>query len=155
MLEITGLIVKPFGSQRSLGLLAACVLSVFQTQSSALSRSIAAQPSDLICYMQNNSGSVINLSRFCAGGRATIALSSTDQRFLELYERSLEKQSGGLRSVQAALSEAQQNPRLVVERAQAVCTTLRESQPQPTSRRANRDILATIALEYYCPELDE
>lgn len=163
LLEMLGFTVKCVRqTRRSLStalLFAACAINVLQAQQSALSQSsysIATKPSDLICYMQNSNGSVINLSRFCAGDGNTVAIPTTDQRFLELYQRSLEGRSGGSPSVQAALSQTQQNPRLVVERAQAVCTAIRTRQSQPqTSRQVGRDSFATLALEYYCPELDE
>ncbi|MCY7277284.1 MAG: hypothetical protein LH702_27030 [Phormidesmis sp. CAN_BIN44] len=164
MLEMLGFAVKRFRqTRRSLSavslLFAACTISVLQAQQSALSQSsgaIAPKPSDLICYMQNSNGSVINLSRFCAEDSNTVAVSTTDQRFLELYQRSLEKRSSGSQSTQAALTQAQQNPRSVIERAQAVCTALISGQSQPqTFGQVGRDPIETTALEYYCPELGE
>lgn len=164
VLEMFRFTIKRFRqTRRSLSalslLFAACAISILQAQQSALSQpsgSIAPKPSDLICYMQNSNGSVINLSRFCGGDSNIVAVSTTDQRFLELYRRSLEKRSSGSRSAQAALTQAQQNPRSVVERAQAVCTGLRSGQFQrQTLGQVGRDPLATTALEYYCPELGE
>ncbi len=164
MLKMLRFTVKRFRpTRRSLSalilLFTACAISVLQAQQSALSKpsgAIASKPSDLICYMQNSSGSVINLSRFCAGDSDLAIVSTTDQRFLELYQRSLKKRSSGSRSTQAALTQAQQNPRSVVERAQAVCTGLRSGQSQPqTLKQVGRDPLETTALEYYCPELGE
>lgn len=164
MLEMFRFTIKRFRqTRRSLSglslLLAACAISILQAQQSALSQpsgTIASQPSDLICYMQNSNGSVINLSRFCGGDSNTLVVSTTDQRFLELYQRSLKKRSSGSRSTPAALTQAQQNPRSVVERAQAVCRGLRSGQSQPqTLRQVGRDPLETTALEYYCPELGE
>ena len=164
VLEMLSFAVKRFRqtrrSLRAVSLLfAASAINVLQAQQSALSQpsgAIAPKPSDLICYMQKSNGSVINLSRFCTGDSNTVAVSTTDQRFLELYQRSLKKRSSGSRSVQAALTQAQQNPRSVVERAQAVCTGLRSGQSQPqTLRQVGRDPLPTTALEYYCPGLGE
>lgn len=134
-------------------LLTACAINILQGQQFALSRSsdaIATKQPDLICYMQSSNGSVINLSRFCAEDGDTVAISTTDQRFVELYQRSLERRSSGSPSVQV------QNPQALVERAQAVCTAITNGQSQPQSfRQAGRDSFESLALEYYCPELDD
>ena len=136
-------------------LLTVGAISILQSQQPALSRSnyaIATRQTDLICYMQNSSGSVINLSRFCAEDGDTVAISTTDRRFLELYQRSSEGRSSSP-SVQA------QNPQALVERAQALCTAARSRQSQPQIRRVRGSFetltFEALALEYYCPELDE
>lgn len=136
-------------------LFAACAIGVLRSQSPALSQSsyaIATRQTDLICYMQNSNGSVINLSRFCARDGDTAAISTTDRRFLELYQRSSEGRSRSP-SVQA------QNPQSLVERAQALCTAARSGQSQPQTRRVRGSFetltFEALALEYYCPELDE
>lgn len=151
MLESAMKRVRQIGRSLITASLAACAIAVLQPQSasSRSSDAIATKPSDLICYMQSSNGSVINLSRFCSEDGNTVAISTTDQRFLELYQRSLEGRSGS-RSVQA------QNPQSIVERAQAVCIAARSGPSQPqTLGRAGRNSFETLALEYYCPELDE
>jgi len=136
-------------------LLTVGAISILQSQQPALARSsyaIATKPTDLICYMQNSSGSVINLSRVCAEDSNTVAISTTDRRFLDLYRRSSEGRS-------SSLSAQAQNPQSLVERAQALCTAARSSQSQPQIRRVRGSFetltFEALALEYYCPELDE
>ncbi|MCY7321601.1 MAG: hypothetical protein LH660_07320 [Phormidesmis sp. CAN_BIN36] len=127
--------VRQIGRSLITASLAACAIAVLQPQSawSRSSDAIVTKQPDLICYIQSSNGSVINLSRFCAEDDA-VAISSTDRRFLELYQRSLEGR--GSRSVPA------QNPQALVERAQAVCTAARSGPSQPPTLRRGREFIS-------------
>lgn len=162
LFALAGKRVKRTGRSPSLFtlLLASAAIGVLHAPQVALSQAsflTALNPDDFLCYMQTSDGRVLNLSKLCGGKEGTVnALSTTDQSFLDDYRSFLSKRSTKLPAVKAALLQAQQNPQAVLQRAQAVCTALRTGQPQPTTTgQVGDDLFATLAPEYFCPELDE
>lgn len=143
------------------GLFAACVLPVVylpeavQAQPSDV---IAAEPSDFLCYMETNDGDVVDLTRLC-GGPTTLLVSTVsrrDQQFLDRYTSLLEQRSRGNPSVQAVVAQAQSSPDSIVNRAKAICSSMRAGQPSPISlAEIGGDLLQTMAPKYFCPELDD
>jgi Protein of unknown function (DUF732) len=119
---------------------------------------IAMDP-DLLCFMQTSDGRVLDLSRFCGGGKTPVsALSDVDQQFLERYQALLKRRLGASPQVKIALSQSQANPGKLIERARGVCTAMRSgtgaiaaSSPPDAS---DADLISTMAVRYYCPELD-
>ncbi len=134
-------------------------ISVLYQQRVALSQSnylVAADPGDFICYMQTSNGQIINLSRLCGNSKTFVStISTVDQQFLQRYQGFLEQRAKGSPMVQALISQAQQNPQSVIQRAQAVCTAIRTGQPRPTSGQVADDLFQTMAPKHYCPELDD
>ncbi len=119
---------------------------------------IAMDP-DLLCFMQTSDGRVLDLSRFCGMGSTPIStLSNVDQQFLERYQTFLRRRLGASPQVNVALSQAQIDPRKLIDRARGVCTAMRSgtdaisaSSPPDVS---DADLISTMAVRYYCPELD-
>lgn len=141
-------------------LLASTAIGVLHYPQSALAQSsflTTLNPDDFVCYMQTIDGRVLNLNKLCGAGKGNAsAFSTTDQRFLDRFQSLLKQRSTGLPSVKAALSQTQQNPQAVLQRAQAVCTALRTGQSQPsTIGQVGDDLFTTMAPKYYCPDLDD
>ncbi len=146
-------------------LLAPCSISIFYEQQPAvaqLSYLVASDPGDLICYMQTEDGRIINLSKLCVDKQSTYnykAISTTDQQFLRNYQSFLRKRLGTSPLVQTALSQLQQAPQTVVERARRVCAAMSsgvaQNSPPPPQGNIDADLINTMAVEYYCPNLDD
>lgn len=142
-------------------LLTFSAINVVHHQQPALSQSsdvAAIEPGDFICYIEKSDGRIVNLNKLCDKGRSGsyATVSTTDQRFLENYQRLLRKRLRVSPSVQTALSQIQQNPQAAVQRAQAVCTAIRTGEPQNLQPpgQVDADIFDTLAPKYYCPELN-
>lgn len=126
----------------------------------ALSQSnylVAVDPEDSICYMQTSDGRVLNLSKLCKGRKPVVpTISTVDQQFLERFQEFLERRANGSPAVQTLISQAQQNPQSIIQRAQAVCTALRTGEAQPGfGDQVGDDLYQTMAPDYYCPGLDD
>lgn len=137
-------------------LLIASSITILHPQPPSLSQSNAV--GDLICYLQAEDGRIINLSKLCGLTTPSPALSVTDQQFLETYRSFLSKRSRTLPSIVAALSQLQQSPQAVVERATRICTDIKSgtlSRDQLPQGAIDSDLINTMALKYYCPELDD
>jgi hypothetical protein len=105
-----------------------------------------------VCYMETNSGSILNLDRLC-GERTVEAIQPRDQQFLEEYlgllasSPTLDPQ---LRQV------AQKDSRRIFQAASDICNALRtgtESNFWKNKISVDRDILVNLSTEYYCREL--
>ncbi len=137
-------------------LLIASLLTILYTPLPSLPQSSAE--GDLICYLQTEDRQIINLSKLCGSTTPKPALSVTDQQFLETYRSFLSKRSRTLPSIVAALSQLQQSPQAVVERATRICTDIKSgtlSRDQLPQGTVDSDLINLMALEYYCPELDD
>jgi len=139
------------------------LLSIVYHQQPALSHSVylvARNLDDSICYMKTEEGQIINLNKLCSNSTSNdTVLSTLDQQFLENYQRFLSKRSTSLPSVQAALLQLQQAPQTVIQRAQQVCANIRAGMLQNSAlesqESADADLINIMALEFYCPDLDE
>lgn len=130
-----------------------------QVQQPALSQSVyvdIANSTDFFCFMETNDGQVINLSSMCGNrGSANFpssALSRVDQRFLQRYQGLLQRRTvlpGG----QALLTQAQQNPQSVIDRAKATCTGARQA--QPIADRVTTYLFQVMATQQFCGNLDD
>ncbi|MBD2386670.1 DUF732 domain-containing protein [Cylindrospermum sp. FACHB-282] len=111
--------------------------------------------------MQTNEGQIINLSKLCGINKIQVLkskLSTTDQQFLEDYKSFLRKRQRGLPLINNALSKAQQSPEDIVQHAKRICSSIKTGTPensQEISANIDADIINTMAVEYYCPELDD
>lgn len=110
--------------------------------------------------MQTGDGRIINLYQLCVDRKSSnTALSTTDRQFLESYQSFLRKRLGTSPLVQTALAQLQQAPQSIVERAKGVCAAIRTGKPQnstpPPQGNIDADLINTMALEYYCPDLDD
>ena len=104
-------------------LLIASLISILYTQQPSLSQSNAE--GDLICYLQTEDKRIVNLSKLCGLTTPKPTLSVTDQQFLKTYKSFLSKRSRTLPSIVAALSQLQQSPPAVVERATRICINIK------------------------------
>lgn len=145
-------------------LLVHCSIGILGHQKSALSESaylVAIDPGDLVCYMQTRDGRIINLNKLCINNNRSnqTVLSTTDQQFLEEYQSFLRKRAGTSPLVSIAFTKLQQSPQAVVERAQEVCATIRSGNQQNSTQQPQRnidaDLINTMAVDYYCPDLDD
>lgn len=137
-------------------LLIASLIAILHTELPSLSQSSAE--GELICYLQTEDRRIIDLSKLCGLTTPTPALSVTDQQFLETYRSFLNKRSRTLPSIAAALSQLQQSPQAVVERATRICTNIKSgtlNRDQLPQGAVDSDLINIMALEYYCPELDD
>lgn len=120
---------------------------------------LALDASDMLCYMQTADGRVINLSKLCGSrNRNYPVLSTIDQAFLARYQEYLRTRLGGLPQTQTALAQAQQNPQAIIQRAQATCAIIQSGESAPAmSSLAQIDakVVKDLALNYYCPNLDD
>jgi hypothetical protein len=116
---------------------------------------------DFLCYMQRSDGQVINLTKLCGIKKNTVvetAISPMDKQFLEQYKFFLKKRLGGSPLISSALSQAEASPENVVKRARGICGAMQSRNPanlDAISRNIDADIINTMAVEYYCPELDD
>jgi hypothetical protein len=137
------------------------VLSLQKTALSESSDLIEITPADLLCYMQSNDGQMINLAQLCGvnnNGVVTSNLSTNDQQFLENYKVFLRRRIGSSPLIDDALSQAQQSPENVVKRAKGICASIKTGTPesiQQISGNVDADLINLMAVEYYCPELDD
>lgn len=140
------------------------VLFLPQTALSESSNSIAILSAEFICYMQNNDGQIINLTKICdmnnkeINGVITSTLSTTDKQFLEDYKGFLKTRLGGSPLIKNALFQAQQSPENIIQRAKGICASIKTGTPEDSQKFAENidgDIINTMAVEYYCPELDD
>jgi len=145
-------------------LLVPCSIGVLYHQQSAFSQSahlVAIDPGDLVCYMQTRDGRIINLNKLCINNnrRNEIILSTTDQQFLEEYQNFLRKRVGTSPLVSTALAQLRRSPQAIVERAKGVCATIRTGKPQNSTQQPqgniDADLINTMAVDYYCPNLDD
>lgn len=119
---------------------------------------IAMDP-DLLCFMQTSDGRVVDLSRFCGVERTSIvSLSQVDQQFLERYQALLKRRLGASPQVKVALSQAQSNPGKLIDRARGICAAIRSGTDSTAAaapqNASDADLISTMAVRYYCPELD-
>ncbi|MDX2100630.1 MAG: DUF732 domain-containing protein [Leptolyngbyaceae cyanobacterium bins.59] len=156
MLRVFDRIFKPEVSKPEVSGLALVFLSLLAYQPSAVAQPI--QPGigfdDAICYMQIGNR-VIDLSQICG---KTISLSETDQSFLQNYQTLLSRRTRKMPSTQTVLSLAQNDPKAIIQRAQAACAAMREGASNlafATADRPDADVVNKLALNYYCPELDD
>ncbi|BAZ28262.1 hypothetical protein NIES4074_06930 [Cylindrospermum sp. NIES-4074] len=145
-------------------LLLPCSLIVLFLQQTALSESgnsLALASEDFVCYMRSNDGQIINLTKLCSLNNHEVGksnLSTTDQQFLENYKSFLRKRIGGSPLINNALSQAQKSPEDIVQRAKSICASIKtgtSKNSQVNSGNIDADIINTMAVEYYCPELDD
>lgn len=121
---------------------------------------VVANLDDSICYMKTEEGQIINLTKLCGANISKdTVLSVRERQFLENYHRFLSKRSSSLPSVQAALLQLQQAPQTVVQYAQQICAYKKsgivENSALQSQQRVDAEFINTIALEFYCPDLDE
>ncbi|QXE26350.1 hypothetical protein B6N60_05081 [Richelia sinica FACHB-800] len=116
---------------------------------------------DFLCYMQRSDGQVINLTKLCGIKKNPVlksTISSTDQQFLQQYKFFLKKRLGGSPLISSALSQAESSPENVVKRARGICGVIQSRDSanlDAISRNIDADLMNTMAVEYYCPELDD
>ncbi|AFZ12833.1 hypothetical protein Cri9333_1952 [Crinalium epipsammum PCC 9333] len=148
--------------RRIILLLIASSISVFYFQQPL--RSQSSNQGSFICYLETENGRIINLDKLCGNitnitNNSVASLSATDQKFLESYKYFLSKRSPTLSSVQIALSQLQQFSQGVVQRAIRVCTErksgISHNQVKLPQEAVDADLINLMALEYYCPELDD
>ena len=145
--------------RRIILLLIASSISILYSQQP--SRSQSSNQGSFICYLETENGRIINLDKLCGNitNNSVASLSATDQKFLESYKHFLSKRSPTLSSVQIALSQLQQFPQGVVQRAIRVCTErksgISHNQVKLPQEAVDADLINLMALEYYCPELDD
>ena len=146
-------------SRRIILLLIASSISVIYFQQPL--RSQSSNQGSFICYLETENGRIINLDKLCGNitNNSVASLSATDKKFLESYKYFLSKRSPTLSSVQIALSQLQQFPQGVVQRAIRVCTERKSgilhNQVKLPQEAIDADLINLMALEYYCPELDD
>ncbi|NJR66570.1 MAG: hypothetical protein HC772_16620 [Leptolyngbyaceae cyanobacterium CRU_2_3] len=125
---------------------------------------IAVDPRDAICYMETQNGQIVDLSQVCGGREiqsTTLSntFSTTDQQFFNDYQNVLRYRYGQSPSAQTTLSQAQQNPQAIIQRAQRACASIRDGMlPEMalfSERRVDTSLINTLALDHYCPELED
>jgi hypothetical protein len=123
--------------------------------------SLALASEDFVCYMQSNDGQIINLTKLCSINNNEVVksnLSTTDKQFLENYKSFLRQRQRGSPLINNALSQAQESPEDIVQRAKRICASIKtgtSKNSQVNSGNIDADIINTMAVEYYCPELDD
>jgi hypothetical protein len=131
-----------------------CFLNAFYSQPG---RSQSSPEKEFVCYVQLGNQRVINLTNLCGVGESN-QLSVMDQRFLHDYQRSLKARSRPSPQVQAALLEVEQNPQTIVQQAKNVCTKIQNGMLQAPISQPNRMdsvLVNQLALEHYCPDLND
>lgn len=126
----------------------------------ALPASMAIDPRDAICYMETADGRVLDLSRFCGRqNNRLVSLSSLDQRFLSDYQATMRRRYRRLPAAQTALSQSQQNPQAVIQRAREACTRVQNGMLPELALlgegRVDSAIVNDLALNRYCPDLND
>lgn len=115
---------------------------------------IAPKINSLVCYMQTESGVVLNLTNLCQPEKVIQFLSERDRKFIKDYKKLLVSYPQG----QTILSIAEDNPELIIKKASQICNELKTG--IVSEQRINRpdidaDVLNYIAPEYYCPEFSD
>jgi len=134
---------------------------VFDVQKAiAVPASMAIDPRDAICYMETADGRVLDLSRFCGRqDNRPVSLTGLDQRFLSDYQTALRRRYSRSSAAQTALSQAQQNPQSVIQRAREACARIQNGMLPELALmgegRVDSAIVNDLALNRFCPELDD
>lgn len=136
-------------------LIAAASLGVPFIAQATPPRSTAAQPS-YVCYLQTESGQVVNLSKLCGVKRSEQStLSIVDQQFLWDYQRSV-KQRFKNSAIAQALPRSLQNPQALIQQAKDACGRIQSGmQPDVAGQSGSLDgaLIKDLALAHYCPDL--
>lgn len=125
-------------------------------------KAIAREP-DFLCYWQDDAGTVVDLSNICNGGRRSPEDANT--LFLRDFQ-AIARQSPT--SVQPELvSSITDFPDSAIAAAKTTCRVLRFAGPAAAQQRktrlaaltasasgsARQDLIHTLALQHYCPDL--
>ncbi|AFY67093.1 hypothetical protein [Geitlerinema sp. PCC 7407] len=125
-------------------------------------KAIAREP-DFLCYWQDDSGAVVDLSGLCRGGGRSPEDANT--LFLQDFQ-AIARQSPA--SVQPDLvSSITDFPDSAIAAAKTTCRVLRFAGPAAAQQRkarlaaltgsasgsARQDLIHTLALQHYCPDL--
>lgn len=121
-----------------------------------------------ICYIQQASGSTLDLSRLCSKNGTKTLLSLTDRKFLESYNNLLDAYQNQRTLV---TPDTEQDPLSPIKVAQGVCSALNKQVPldqiekeqyqkiTATEDRRNQDIaviesdiINSLAVKFYCPQ---
>jgi len=141
-------------SVQVLGLICLEAISYQTPALSNLKHPIGSQTDNLVCYMQVETGVILNLENLCRSEKRVQPLSEQDQKFIDDYKKLLSSYPQS----QTILSIAEQNPETVLRKALQVCNELKTGRISPervTQPEIDADILSSIATEYYCPEFND
>lgn len=134
---------------------------IFDAQKAiAVPASMAIDPRDAICYMETADGRVLDLSRFCGRqDNRPVSLTGLDQRFLSDYQTALRRRYSRSPAAQTALSQSQQNPQALIQRAREACARIQNGMLPELALmgegRVDSAIVNDLALNRFCPELDD
>ena len=129
-----------------------------KTHAAPMDRRVAVNPGDSPCYMQTSDGRMLNLSKLCQGGDRNPGLSAADRAFLARYQDYLRTRLGRLPQTQTALTQAQQNPQALIQRARNACASMQNGGSKlvfASQAQVDAKVVNDLALNYYCPNLQD
>jgi hypothetical protein len=144
----------------SLGYFVVAASPAFSEQNPSLSnatnwtKQLSLKQDNPFCFMQTSDNRVINLSQLCG---SSTALTPFDQRFLSRYQSRLNQRIAKLpASVKVKLPKSQE---ALVARAKQACAEIAAGRhpnfPTLTPGTIDADIVNKLALQHYCPELND
>jgi hypothetical protein len=141
-------------------ILAVDVIDREQTALSLPTAPVTIDPRDSICYIEVTSGRVLDLSQICsAEANRPVSLVSLDRRFMNDYQAALNQRYRQLPAAQTALAQSQQNPQAVLQRARNACARIQNGMLPELALlnegKADSSIVNQLALNHYCPDLDD